>query len=202
MAQIASERAMVAATQLEKIGFVPFTVDLVKGVYEVIVKASMDQLKGYAELVSQVSKDLATYQADMIGADGSPELTAKVDSYIKDVLVMDPASTTDYTLTTEKADELTTHFSGTEIDDTTTTPATKKGFAAVLTAATGGAGGSTLKVADLKAFVEAKLKAGVKHSQDLLKSILKIGMQKVLVTSGEIETKLTFHVDASDQVFE
>ena len=54
MAQIASERAMAAATQLEKIGFVDFTVDLVKGVYEVIVKASMDQLKGYAELVSQV----------------------------------------------------------------------------------------------------------------------------------------------------
>jgi hypothetical protein len=30
-------RALAAASQLEKIGFVDFTVDLVKGVYEVIV---------------------------------------------------------------------------------------------------------------------------------------------------------------------
>ena len=33
---------------------------------------------------------------------------------------------------------------------------------------------------------------------DLLKTILKIGMQKVVVTNGEIRTKLTFHIDASD----
>jgi hypothetical protein len=196
MAQIASERAMVAASQLEKIGFVDFTVDLVKGVYEIIVKASMDQLKAYADIVSQVSKDLTAYQADMIGADDSEELKAKVDSYIKDVLGLDPSSANDYTLAKEKADELTTHFSGVEINDTST-PSIKKGFAAFLAA--GGAGGFTLKVADLKAFVKEKIKAGVKLSQDLLKTILKIGMQKVVVTNGEILTKLTFHVDASDE---
>ena len=45
MAQIASDRALAAASQLEKIGFVDFTVDLVRDVYNVIVKASTDQLK-------------------------------------------------------------------------------------------------------------------------------------------------------------
>ena len=48
-------RALAAASQLEKIGFVDFTVDLVKGVYEVIVNASMEQLEAYAELVTKVS---------------------------------------------------------------------------------------------------------------------------------------------------
>ncbi len=198
MAQNPGERGIQTAGQLDKIGFVDFTVDLVKGVYEVIVKASMDQLQAYGDLVSQVSKDLATYQADMIGADASPELIAKVDSYIKDVLGLDPASASDYSLTTEKTDEYKAHFNGVVIDDTTTTPPTQKDFTSVLTVATGGTGGSTLTVADLKTFVEAKLKKGVKHSQDLLKTILKIGMQKVVVTNGEIMTKLTFHVDASD----
>lgn len=183
----------------DQFGFVDFTVDLVKGVYETIVNASIDQLQTYADLVSQVSKDLATYQADLIGADGSPELTAKIDSYIKDVIDLNPASATDYTLNTEKVDELKIHFNSIFVEDTSTTPPTKKGFPSFLTAAAGGAGGSTLKVVDLKEFVKEKLKASVKNSQDLLKSILKIGMQKVVVTNGEIMTKLTFHFDASQE---
>lgn len=192
MAQTAGERAMAAATQLQKIGFVDFTVDLVKGVYEIIVKASMDQLKAYAELVSQVSKDLATYQTDMIGADDSSERIAKVNSYITEVLgLASPAAQDPYTFTKEKEDELKAHFSGILVDDN----GKQKSFADLLVIANGN---STMTDAHLKAFVAAKLKAGVKQSQDVLKSILKIGMQKVVVTNGEIMTKLTFSVDASD----
>lgn len=196
----AGDRAMAAASQLEKIGFVDFTVDLVKGVYEVIVKASMDQLKAYADLVNQVSKDLHIYQADMIGADNSSELSAKVTSYIKEVLGLTLATATPpattYTLLPEKAEELKTHFSGIEITEGT---ATKHfGDAEILVPATAPAVGYTISVDHLNAFVEAKLKAGVKNSQDLLKTILKLGMQKVVVTNGEIMTKLTFHVDAAD----
>lgn len=184
MAQIASERAMVAASQLEKIGFVDFTVDLVKGVYEIIVKASMDQLRAYADLVSQVSKDLKDYQADMIGADDSEERKAKIESYIQDVLGLDP-KTEEYTLPLEKVDELKTHFNGILVDED------GKDFSKVVT-------DNKLTLSNLEKFVTQKLKAGVKNSQDLLKTILKIGMQKVVVTNGEIMTKLTFHVDASD----
>src|SRR3990172_1509335 len=99
----AGERALAAASQLEKIGFVDFTVHLVQGVYEVIVKASMDQLKSYADFVNMISKSLAQYQDDLIGADGSTKQVTTVDSYIKDVLkdvlALEPPPTADYTLT-------------------------------------------------------------------------------------------------------
>lgn len=196
MADNAGERALSAATQLEKIGFVDFTVDLVKGVYEIIVKSSMDQLQSYADLVDKVSKSLTEYQAESIGADGSTELTEKVDSYIKDVLSLDPATTSDHSLTTEQGEFVKDHFSGTQIDDTSTSTPIRKSIADVLTV--GAAGDYTLAASDLKLFVEAKLKAGVKHSQDILKTILKLGMQKVVVSNGDIQTKLTFHVDAQD----
>jgi len=191
----AGERALAAASQLEKIGFVDFTVHLVQGVYEVIVKASMDQLKSYADFVNMISKSLVQYQDDLIGADGSTKQVTAADSYIKDVLALDPLSTADYTLTSDQVTSLKQHFSEVTIEDTTTTTTTKKQIGDHITSS-----GTTniLKVAELKKFVTEKLKSGAKHSYNLITTILKIGMQKVVVTNGEIETKLTFHIDASD----
>ena len=195
----AGERALAAASQLEKIGFVDFTVHLVQGVYEVIVKASMDQLKSYADFVNMISKSLAQYQDDLIGADGSTKQVTTVDSYIKDVLkdvlALEPPPTADYTLTSDQVTSLKQHFSEVTIEDTTTTTTTKKQIGDYITSS-----GTTnsLNVAKLKEFVTEKLKSGAKHSYNLITTILKIGMQKVVVTNGEIETKLTFHIDASD----
>lgn len=191
----AGERALAAATQLEKIGFVDFTVDLVKGVYEVIVKASMDQLKAYADFVTQISKPLTEYQDEILGADNSTQQSANVDSYIKDVLSLDPASATDYTLTAEQVANLKQNFSDVTVEDTSTNPATTKKIDDYITTL---GGTSTITVAHLKTLVIAKLKASTKHSYDLILTVLKIGMQKVVVTNGEIMTKLTFHIDATD----
>jgi hypothetical protein len=206
--------------KLEKVGFVDFTVDLVKGVYEVIVNAAMDQLKAYADIVSQVSKTLNDYQADMIGSDESSELNDKVDSYVKDVLELTLGSgATDYSMTLEKAKSLEAHFGGITGEITSGTPpttatktipemityqystgtpptTTTKTLADIVAAPPINSTMFALTVSDLRIFVTAKLKASVKNSQDLLKTILKIGMQKVVVTSGEIMTRITFHVDA------
>ena len=200
MATTSLDSAMNAASQLEKIGFVEFTVDLVKGVYETVITASMNQLNNYAELVSKVSKDLAVYQKELIGADGSPERQTSVDSFIKSNLKLDPSSTNDYTLNEEEANVLKVNLSGATLDDNSTTPPTSKTINDLLTASSG-TGSYSLKVVDLKSIVEIKLKGTVKQSQDLLKTVLKIGMQKVVITSGEILTKLTFHVDAEESLY-
>ncbi|MGI6452404.1 MAG: hypothetical protein ACOX0E_02815 [Syntrophomonadaceae bacterium] len=81
----AGSRALAAASQLEKIGFVDFTVDLVKGVYQVIVNASMEQLEAYAELVTKVSKSLQEYEDEVLGPD-EKDKQAKAENYIKEVL--------------------------------------------------------------------------------------------------------------------
>ncbi|MGI5911037.1 MAG: hypothetical protein ACOX6E_00450 [Syntrophomonadaceae bacterium] len=184
----AGSRAMAAATQLEKIGFVDFTVDLVKGVYEVIVDASMEQLEAYAELVTKVSKSLQEYQNEVLGTDDT-EKQEKAENYLEDVLGFEKEDT--YTLTDDQATALREHLTGItvqegdqskSIDDYITVNGTSK----------------QITHEDLVKIVLEKLKKSTEHSYNLLKTILKIGMQKVVVTNGEIRTKLTFHIDASD----
>ena len=50
----------------------------------------------------------------------------------------------------------------------------------------------------LHAFALEKLKKDVKASYDRLVVLLKLGLQKVVVTDGEISTSLTFHTDSTD----
>jgi len=188
MADNAGTRAMAAATQLEKIGFVDFTVDLVKGVYEVIVSSSMEQLQAYADLVSKVSKSLEEYQNEILGADET-EQQAKAESYIVDVLELTKAAT--YNLNEDQASGIREHFAGITVQEDDTS----KTIDDYITVS-----GSTYQIthANLVKIVLEKLKQSTEHSYDLLTTILKMGMQKVVVTNGEIHTKLTFHVDASD----
>jgi hypothetical protein len=56
----------------------------------------------------------------------------------------------------------------------------------------------TIMGSHLHAFALAKLKKEVKSSYDKLVVVLKLGMQKVVITDGEIATSLTFHTDSTD----
>lgn len=184
----AGSRALAAASQLEKIGFVDFTVDLVKGVYEVIVNASMEQLEAYAELVTKVSKSLEEYQDEVLGPDEA-EKQEKAENYITEVLGFKKQDT--YTLTDDQATALREHLAGISVQE----DEQNKGIDDYITVS-----GTSKEITheNLVKIVLENLKKSTEHSYDLLKTILKIGMQKVVVTNGEIRTKLTFHLDASD----
>ncbi|MFZ5354052.1 MAG: hypothetical protein ACOZCL_15210 [Bacillota bacterium] len=183
----AGQRALAAATQLEKIGFVDFTTDLVKGVYEVIVNASMDQLNTYADFVSKVAKTLQEYQTEIIGS--GEETTQKADDYIAKVFELKKADS--YTLDAEQVKAMKEHFAGVKVKEGEVEK-TIDDYLAVE------GENATITHDNLSMLVIEKLKKGAEDSYNLIKTILKIGMQKVVVTNGEIQTKLTFHVDASD----
>ena len=189
---------------LEKIGFVEFTIDLVKGVYRTIVEASMEQLSAYADFVSKIAKTVQEYETEVLG--DATEQDKQAYDYIKNVLgftipmtgtplVPDPTGV--ITLTNEQVTSLQQHFVG--IKATSSLVEISSSEVILINAGSDAATHpKKITLSDLKAFVIAKLKKGVKDSYDLIKTILKIGMQKVVVTNGEIHTKLTFHVDASD----
>ena len=175
------EDVMETVSRLESIGFVDFTVSLVRGVYEVIVEASIDQLKAYADLVNSVAKTLDEYQEEVVG-ESTDEKNEKADSYIEEVLgfeIADPIK-----LNEDQQEALKEHFSGIINEE-------KKTIEEMIT-------NKTIPLDDLRDFVIEKLKENAKDSYNLMVTILKIGMQKVVVTNGQIRTKLTFHVDATD----
>jgi hypothetical protein len=188
MPEDAGDRALAAATQLEKIGFVEFTTHLVRDTYRVIVESSIDQLKAFADFYERIAdKTVGQYQDEIVGADSDTK-TANADSYIRDVLGLpidsSPDDSDEISLTADQTQALVQHFVGIQASskDIATTIGTD----------------SKITLGELRAFVIEKLKKAANASYDQVKTILKLGMQKVVVTNGEIRTKLTFHVDATD----
>lgn len=192
----ASIRAMRAAAQLNRIGFVEFTTNLVRNVYTVIVQSSMEQLQAYAKFVAEVSKTLEEYQSEAVGGNEG------IEGYVKGLLNRDDFScNSDTLLDLDQAQE----------------ELLKKEFAGLGVSAAGGGpkecqpgskdcqtfeqtvteeGKIAPKV--LCCFAEQKLKREAEHSYTMLKTILQMGLQKIVVTNGEIRTKLTFSVHATD----
>lgn len=190
--------------------FVDFTTDLVRNVVQTVVQSSMDQLQAYAELVANVSGTLADYEQRMF-PDVDGESVKYINGYIKpnfgDVVnwtadvtqtgttavALDPTKIADFkqvfsglvvNFKQNGASAVADHSIGdiiTEVAATTTAPAT-----------------ATIIPADLFEFARAKIKRDIKASYDKLVMVLKIGMQKIVITDGKIYTKLTFHVGGAD----
>lgn len=183
--------ALPKTSQLEQIGFVDFTTGLVKNVYLTIVEASMEQLKAYSEYVEAVSQSLQEYQNKTIGVGNEQE--DKVTSYIRDVLELDP-SLPNNPLTLKQKEALAQHFAG------VTVPGANDGdkLKPIEDFISGSNDTFAIETALLRDFVLNLLKSNAEETYKLLKTVLQIGMQKVVVTNGEILAKLTFYLGAAE----
>jgi hypothetical protein len=216
-------KATGAAAQLSKIGFVEFTTDLVKNVYNTIVQASMDQLKAYADLVKDVSKSLSEYlaAAGLTGAgtdNMDSECINNCEKYAVDVLGLkkvvetagNPSGTppttdtykyefvgTDVEQAVEKYNAIKDDLKGFDYDKSSSTAGTFEQLITTQPVTSTLTISSTLTKNFLK-IISLKL---AKHTEDnykILVTILKLGLQKIIVTKGLIRTKLEFHVDATE----
>jgi hypothetical protein len=217
MAEPSLESTMSLTTQVSKIGFVEFTTDLVKNVYNVIVQASMDQLKQYASLVKDVSQGIGGYQTSL-GLGGSPsaqsaELTMNCEKYATEVLGLTGVATSasnpiiaSYTI--DGADVAAVKDKRTAIiadlkdfdfyPTSTSTPVTiEQTLPAEGTITTNSLAMDAGTKTNLDKIIAVKLQKGAEDNYNLLLAILKLGMQKIVVDKGLIATKLTFHVDAT-----
>ena len=184
----AADNALKQLSKLESIGFVEFTTHLVRDVYRVIVESSMEQLRAYAEFVEKIAMTLSQYQESVAGANAAEE-TNIANSYIEEVLGLNPADP-DIDLTDpEKLESMKQHFAGITIKDGNADKTLEEKV---------DANTHKLDMNDLRKFITAKLKEQAKISYNLIKTILEIGMQKVTMYDGSMAAKLTFHVDASD----
>jgi hypothetical protein len=204
MAEPSLESTMDLTTKVNKIGFVEFTTDLVSNVYNVIVQASMDQLKSFAEIVKDVSKSVGDYQASLGLGSGTTELTKNCENYATQVLGLTLTTATGTPYVIDGADLPAVK------DKRTAIIAALEGFDANPSSTTTGTIDQTLPSegtitqpsqaiakTDLDAIIALKLRQGAEDNYNLLVTILKLGMQKIVVDKGLIATKLTFHVDAT-----
>ncbi|HRC86878.1 MAG TPA: hypothetical protein PK413_14815 [Thermoanaerobaculia bacterium] len=180
--------------------FVDFTQDLLRGTFETIVGSSMEQLEAYAELVSKVAGGLAAYEQRVLGADPAPKVREYINQVILPNFAQSPtsidASTAPTTSVVYKPDRLS-DLKGTFEGVTATFGSTEKVFTEVLNET--GANSPSTTFGELKAFSEAKLRREVRGSFDRLETILRLGLQRTVVTAGAIETAVTFHVDSQER---
>jgi hypothetical protein len=226
MAQPSLESTLALTTgALKNIGFVEFTTDLVRNVYNVIVQSSLDQLKGFAELVKDVSQPVSDYQQKLgLGATDDPSptppttdslsLLANCEKYATEVLGLTgvTASGTIAPIISYKIDaidtasiidkrnaiisnlngiDLTPGVSGGTIEEPDTMPA-----APLITDSITSLPITAAQKENLDKIIAKKIRNEASDNYNLLLSILKLGMQKIVVDKGLIATKLTFHVDA------
>ncbi|MDC0749277.1 hypothetical protein [Polyangium mundeleinium] len=187
--------------------FVDFTSGLVRNVFGTLVDSTMEQLEAYAELVASVSGSLQQYEQRTF-----PNLerdTGDVIKYIANFVrptFADTSWTTFsrsgavYTPTVIKIDaakleDFKAHYAGVvaTVQVTGDSSAVEHTISDANVIEAG-----TMPAARLYAFTLAKFRKEIKASYDKLLILLKLGMQKLVITEGRIMTKMTFHVTASE----
>ncbi len=176
-----TESAVTQAARLNEIGFPEFTTKLITDTFDALVSANIRQMQSYMELLQQVSKNLTTFindTRDDIGGEELMQFLAKAlppenangDSDATKVKV-------DKTLTADDATKLNAAIKvdGYTGDNQITVPT-----------------GTALTDNDVKTITEAVANRLAANKYDLLKEMVKMGILRLVVENGKIETRLTF----------
>lgn len=190
MADTTIEGALDALTSVNKIGFTEFTTGLVTGVFNTIVDASLRQMVAYADLVSSVSKSVSDFTLEALGPN-QENVTFAIENDLN--LTIPEGNTPTIKLNEAQFQTVTNTFSSTLVDGKAITADGN------LTKLEGTPKAASITLAKLKPFVVQKITDEATTKYNFLRTLLQLGMQKVVVDKGHIKTKLTFSIDASQK---
>lgn len=171
--------AVDEATRLSDMQFPEFTAKLITDTFDALVSANLRQTEAYIELVGAVSKTLTEYINDTHDEISGAEILEFLANLLPPTNADQPTKVvTGSPLTSEEADKLNTAL--TVSGDTVPTLADGELDEA--------------EVETIKGLVARRLAA---NKYDLLKEMVKMGILRLVVERGVIETRLTFSTYAS-----
>jgi len=177
-----TEAAVTQAARLNEIGFPEFTAKLITDTFDALVSANIRQTEAYVELIQQVSKSLTQYINDTRDDIGGEELMQFLAWALPpDDAGADSAPSKVAKGTTLAADDVTAlnnavRIEGFETSNNEVSPAT----------------GSPLSQDDVNKVLTAVANRLAANKYDLLKEMVKMGILRLVVENGTIETRLTF----------
>lgn len=183
--------AMGYASRLEEIGFPEFTTKLVGDTFDALIASNVRQQQAYIELLTATSKSLTAYINDTKD-DITPEEIVQLFSVILPPKADQPGDAPTAIAIGQKvtADEATAINDALAVTDGATVTNNT-----VAKAATGASG---LDKAGYDALVAAAAVRIAANKYTLLTEMVKLGMLRLVVTDGRIETRLNFHAYGSD----
>lgn len=165
----------VARATLNAIDFPSFVSGLIKGSFQAIVDATIQQMEAYSRLLQEVAKTVDDYMEDNVSEDAAKDYLA--DRY-SDVFVRDTTGGTP-TLEVNRSDptaKLPSFF-------------TNMGFDS--------AAQIDPQSVD-EVIVPAARKTIAEQRHQTLATMVLLGLNRIVVDDGEINAKLEFHIDASE----
>jgi len=200
--------AMDAVSRVQNLGFVEFTAGLINGTFNAITDATISQMKAYADLVANLAKTLAQFQAEnvtqaeitkyLVGQfpDGSGGTSVRA-SYVFKKTAADPNNN----IPEHSAKEKIVLVAETLVGDATGLvdkdgPLTFALDSNAFSTDTGQTYSFTSDwVTRARGFVGQLLaKTMIQH----LRAMAREGMARIVITNGELLSKLTFRVESSE----
>ena len=199
-------RGMDVAKQVQNLGFVEFTAGLINGTFDAIIGATIKQMKAYAELVADLAKTLAQFQAENISdaqvnahlsnryPDGQGGTSVR-SNYTFQATAANPAEGIEAKTASEKMQAV--------VEALISETAGLKAPAVPLTRTSLGiAQGDTpinftdAQIAMIRTAIGQSLASNM---MDHLRAMAREGMARIVITDGSIRTKLTFTVTSTEE---
>jgi hypothetical protein len=181
-AQAAREGAEVAGLLLEQVNFPDFVAGLVKGVFHAIVQSSIEQMEAYGRLVADVSKSLNQFRDENVPASqGRDHLVEQFpDTFMMDLQADDDGNPTARVKLREGVDE------DAAVKQVSSLPV---------------AGGPVSDLSDET--IEERLVPAARTQlatsrQQLLATLVVMGVNRIVVTDGRISAKVMYDFRATD----
>jgi len=171
----ASEAARLTRATLNAIEFPTFVADLIKGTYNAIIDASIKQMEAYAELIANVAKTVDQFMSDNITDNQARDyLAAQYPAHFR----VDTSDDSPRLVVRDNADSRSKPDFKTDLE----LP-------------------EDVDVSDASAeetLVPAARRKLARGRQQLLASMVMMGINRIVVTSGRIYAKMGFHIDTHD----
>jgi len=175
---------------VQKVDFPKFVGGLIKNVFQAIVESSIEQMRAYGELIANVAKTTDQFMRDNIGESAGRDYLA--DAY-PDALSVGTGTTADSFAVGDEADQPTSRLEANGEN------------AAVRLAEISREMNVNPPVTDLsEANAELRLVTAArlqmaKSRQQLLSSMVMLGINRIVITDGSINAKVVFDMRASDK---
>lgn len=169
----ANNVAQVTESTLNAVAFPTFVADLIKGTFNAIVDASIQQMEAFGELLSNVAKTVDDFMADNISDNAARDwvTSAFPQSYQLDTSGNSGAITTVNDLSDDDASRMRRTIGLSEDAD----------------------------LSDVEAVVVPAARRHLAQSrQQLLSSMILMGLNRINVTRGRIKAQMGFRIDTSD----
>ncbi len=197
--------AMGVAKQVQDLGFVEFTAGLINGTFDALIGATIKQIKAYSELVADIAKTLAEFQAENISdAQVNAHLsnrypdgiggTSVRSNYTFQATAADPANgVTGSTAAQNLQAVVEALISETAVLKAPAVPLTRTNLGIAV-----GDTPITFTAPQIGLIRQAIGQTLASNMMDHLRAMAREGMARIVITDGSIRTKLTFNVTSTE----